>query len=86
MVFERFVILVLALYSLAGLYRVLRGPTIWDRMLGSALFSSKVIIIAILIGMIIDRSFAVDVALIYAVFGFLGTIMLARFVERRGDI
>ncbi len=86
MVFETFVILVLALYSLAGLYRVLRGPTIWDRMLGSALFSSKVIIIAILIGMIIDRSFAVDVALIYAVFGFLGTIMLARFVERRGDI
>lgn len=86
MVFETFVILVLALYSLAGLYRVLRGPTIWDRMLGSALFSSKVIIIAILIGMIIDLSFAVDVALIYAVFGFLGTIMLARFVERRGDI
>lgn len=86
MVFETFVILVLALYSLAGLYRVLRGPTIWDRTLGSALFSSKVIIIAILIGMIIDRSFAVDVALIYAVFGFLGTIMLARFVERRGDI
>lgn len=86
MVFETFVILVLALYSLAGLYRVLRGPTVWDRLLGSALFSSKVIIIAILIGMIIDRSFAVDVALIYAVFGFLGTIMLARFVERRGDI
>lgn len=86
MVFETFVILVLALYSLAGLYRVLRGPTVWDRMLGSALFSSKVIIIAILIGMLIDRSFAVDVALIYAVFGFLGTIMLARFVERRGDI
>lgn len=86
MVFETFVILVLALYSLAGLYRVLRGPTIWDRMLGSALFSSKVIIIAILVGMLIDRSFAVDVALIYAVFGFLGTIMIARFVERRGDI
>lgn len=86
MVFETFVILVLALYSLAGLYRVLRGPTVWDRMLGSALFSSKVIIIAILIGMLIDRSFAVDVALIYAVFGFLGTIMVARFVERRGDI
>lgn len=86
MKFEAMVILVLALYSLAGLYRALRGPTVWDRMLGSALFSSKVIIIAILVGMLIDRSFAVDVALIYAVFGFLGTIMIARFVERRGDI
>ena len=86
MKFEAIVILVLALYSLVGLYRVLRGPTVWDRMLGSALFSSKVIIIAILMGMLMERSFAVDVALIYAVFGFLGTIMIARFVERRGDI
>lgn len=86
MEFEAVIIIILSLYSIAGLYRVLRGPTIWDRMLGSALFSSKVIIIAILIGMLIDSSFAIDVALIYAVFGFLGTIMMARFVERRGDI
>lgn len=86
MEFDVIVIAILSIYSLAGLYRALRGPTIWDRMLGSALFSSKVIIIAIIIGMLIDRSFAVDVALIYAVFGFLGTIMIARFVERRGDI
>lgn len=84
--FNAMIIIILSLYSIAGLYRSLRGPTIWDRMLGFSLFSSKVIIIAILIGMSIDRSFAVDVALIYAVFGFLGTIMIARFVERRGDI
>ncbi len=84
--FEAIVIFILAIFSLAGLYRVLRGPSIWDRLLGAALFSSKVIIIAILIGMFINRSFAVDVALIYALLGFIGTIMLARFVERRGDI
>lgn len=84
--FDEMIIIVLAIFSLAGLYRVLSGPTIWDRLLGSALFSSKVIIIAILIGMLIDRSFAVDVALLYALLGFIGTIMIARFVERRGDI
>lgn len=86
MEFEMIIIIILSVYSLTGLYRVLRGPTVWDRLLGSALFSSKVIIIAILIGSLIDRSFAVDIALIYAVFGFLGTIMIARFVERRGDV
>lgn len=86
MSFDAIVIIILALFSVAGLYRVLRGPTIWDRILGSALFSSKVIIIAILIGMLINRSFAIDVALIYALLGFIGTIMIARFVERRGDI
>jgi len=86
MSFEAIVIIILALASIAGLFRLLRGPTIWDRLLGFNLFSSKVIIISILIGVIIDRSFMIDVALIYGVLGFIGTIMIARFVERRGDI
>jgi multisubunit Na+/H+ antiporter MnhF subunit len=84
--FETIVILILALYSIAGLFRTLRGPTIWDRLLGFNLFSSKVIIISILLGVLIDRSYMIDVALIYGVLGFIGTIMIARFVERRGDI
>jgi len=86
MSFESIVIVILALFSIAGLFRLLRGPTVWDRLLGFNLFSSKVIIISILIGVIIDRSFMIDVALIYSILGFIGTIMIARFVERRGDI
>lgn len=84
--FETIIIIFLALFSIAGLFRTLHGPTIWDRLLGFNLFSSKVIIIAILLGVLIDRSYMIDVALIYGVFGFIGTIMIARFVERRGDI
>lgn len=84
--FDEVVLAIVAALSVFGLVRVLIGPTVWDRMLGFALFSSKVIIMAVLIGIIIDRSFMVDVALIYGVLGFIGTIMLSRFIERRGDI
>lgn len=84
--FDEIVLAIVAALSVFGLVRVLIGPTIWDRMLGFALFSSKVIIMATMIGIIIDRSFMVDVALIYGVLGFIGTIMLSRFIERRGDI
>lgn len=83
---EAVFISILALLSLGGLVRVLEGPTVWDRLMGFALFSSKVIIIAILIGFLIDRSYMIDIALIYGVLGFIGTIMIARFIERRGDI
>lgn len=83
---EAIFVVVLALLSLGGLVRVLEGPTVWDRLMGFALFSSKVIIIAILIGFLIDKSYMIDVALIYGVLGFIGTIMIARFIERRGDI
>lgn len=86
MSFDEIVLAIVAALSVFGLVRVLIGPTVWDRMLGFALFSSKVIVMAVLIGIIIDRSYMVDVALIYGVLGFIGTIMLSRFIERRGDI
>lgn len=84
--FDEVVLAIVAALSVFGLVRVLIGPTVWDRMLGFALFSSKVIVMAVMIGIIIDRSYMVDVALIYGVLGFIGTIMLSRFIERRGDI
>lgn len=86
MSFDAIVLMIVAGLSVFGLGRVLIGPTVWDRLLGFALFSSKVIVMAVLIGMLIDRSFMVDVGLIYGVLGFIGTIMLSRFIERRGDI
>ncbi|MFO8068553.1 MAG: monovalent cation/H+ antiporter complex subunit F [Alkalibacterium sp.] len=84
--FDEVVLAIVAALSVFGLVRVLIGPTIWDRLLGFTLFSSKVIVMAVLIGIIIDRSYMVDVGLIYGVLGFIGTIMLSRFIERRGDI
>ncbi|SDJ61359.1 monovalent cation/H+ antiporter complex subunit F [Alkalibacterium thalassium] len=84
--FDSIVLAIIAGLSVFGLVRVLDGPTIWDRMLGFALFSSKVIVAAVLIGIIINRTYMIDVAIIYGVLGFIGTIMIARFVERKGDV
>ncbi|MEC6747220.1 monovalent cation/H+ antiporter complex subunit F [Marinilactibacillus sp. XAAS-LB27] len=86
MTFDSVIMLIVLLLSILGLIRVLLGPTIWDRMLGFSVFSSKIIIMAVLIGVIIRRTYIIDVAIIYGVLGFIGTIMIARTIERRGDI
>ncbi|MFC6464486.1 monovalent cation/H+ antiporter complex subunit F [Marinilactibacillus sp. GCM10026970] len=86
MTFDTVIMLIVLLLSIVGLIRVLIGPTIWDRMLGFSVFSSKIIIMAVLIGVIIRRTYIIDVAIIYGVLGFIGTIMIARTIERRGDI
>lgn len=86
MTFDSVIMLIVLLLSIVGLIRVLLGPTIWDRMLGFSVFSSKIIIMAVLIGVIIRRTYIIDVAIIYGVLGFIGTIMIARTIERRGDI
>lgn len=84
--FDALVLVLVAMLSIGGIVRVLIGPTVWDRMIGFALFSSKVIVAAILIGIVINRTYMIDVAIIYGVLGFIGTIMIARFIERRGDV
>lgn len=84
--FDSIVLVIIGILTIISLIRVLIGPTIWDRLLGFSVVSSKIIIAAILLGVIINRTFMIDVAIIYGILGFLGTIMIARFIERRGDI
>lgn len=61
--------------------RVLKGPTIWDRLLGFNLISSKIIMGIVLYALIIDRSYILDIALIYSVFGFMSIVLIARFIK-----
>lgn len=84
--FDTIVLTLVTIFSIFGLFRVFIGPTIWDRLLGFSLFSSKIIVAAILIGQVINRTFMIDVAIIYGILGFVGTILIARFIERRGDV
>lgn len=72
--------------SLGAVYRILQGPTIWDQLLGFAFFSAKIIVMAVILGVIINRTYMVDVGIIYGILGFIGVIMIARFIERKGDI
>ena len=84
--FDVFVLVSLMILALGAVYRILQGPTLWDRLLGFSFFSAKIIVLAVVIGVVINRTFMVDVGIIYGILGFIGVIMVARFIERKGDI
>lgn len=65
------------------LIRVIRGPSVWDRLLGMNLILSKTIIIIIVFATIFETTFLLDFAIIYALSGFIGTIFLALFLSQR---
>ena len=71
-------------FLLIFLYKVIIGPSIWDRLLCFNLISSKIVIIIILFASIFDTAFLLDFAIIYALFGFISEIFIANFmVDRR---
>ncbi len=72
----------IALALIFGIIRFIKGPTTADRVV--ALDTMSVIITATLALMayLFDRYIYVDVALVYAVLGFIGVIVLARYLEK----
>jgi multicomponent Na+:H+ antiporter subunit F len=66
------------------LYRVLRGPTIIDRIIGVNVIGTKTIAIILLLGCIFDRvEYFVDIAIVYALISFVGTLALSKYFERK---
>ena len=83
--FFLFVLLVLAGLIGAYLYRVLQGPTIFDRVLGLNGISTKAIILLIVIGIVYDRvEMFIDISTGYALLNIVGALAVAKYLEQKG--
>lgn len=80
------IIYILAAFTMLTAIRIIIGPTVWDRLLGFNLMSSKLIMIIVLCAIIFEKNFLLDIALTYALLGFVSTLFIARFVRDRGRI
>jgi multicomponent Na+:H+ antiporter subunit F len=82
--FSTIALSVVGVSILGSLVRVIIGPTIWDRILAVGLAASKVTLAVILLAITVPETDLLDLALLFSVLGFLVTVLMARFVERRG--
>ncbi len=72
----------LALVMVLSLYRVVSGPSIFDRLTGLGLIGSKTIVLLIVLGAWSGRvELYVDIALAYGLISFVGTLVLAKYFE-----
>jgi len=73
--------LVLTIIIFIPLYRVVKGPTIFDRMLGAGAIGTKTMVLILTIGLVFNRlDMFIDIILAYAVLNFIGTIAIAKFL------
>ncbi|KAA3627204.1 MAG: pH regulation protein F [Proteobacteria bacterium] len=70
---------------LLALVRALMGPTIYDRILAVNSFGTKTVLVIALLGFLAGRPDFLDIALVYALINFIGTIAILKFFEY-GDI
>ena len=68
---------------LFSFYKVIQGPSIWDRLLGFSLVSTKIIVIVVFFASMNNTAYLLDLAIIYALFGFISEIFMALFISDR---
>ena len=68
---------------LLALWRLLRGPSVPDRILALDTLSVTVIALLMLFGMHLDSPIYFEAALIIAMLGFCSTVVLSKYVLRR---
>ncbi len=74
---------VVGIAMLLALWRLLRGPTVPDRILALDTLSVTAIAELMLFGMYLDSAIYFEAALIIAMLGFCSTVVLSKFVLRR---
>ncbi len=67
------------------LARALLGPTIYDRILALNSFGTKTVILIALYGFLTGRPDFLDIAIVYALINFAGTIAVIKYFEY-GDL
>lgn len=63
------------------LYRIIRGPSIADRMVGIDIFGILVVGICAILSIKTQRGFILDIGIAWIILSFIGTITLAKYLS-----
>jgi multicomponent Na+:H+ antiporter subunit F len=75
----------IVLLMLPSLYRVVKGPTLFDRIIAAGLIGTNGVLVLAVVGFVYDRiNMFIDLAIAYALLNFVGTVAIGKYLERHG--
>lgn len=85
MSFLQWITVFVALSLVMPFWRVARGFTIYDRMVGISVVGTNTVILICLVGQIYGRiDMFVDIAIAYAMLNFSGGLVMAKYLDTTG--
>ncbi|PRR78727.1 putative monovalent cation/H+ antiporter subunit F [Clostridium liquoris] len=76
-----FISILIVLLSFLLLYRVFKGPNIIDRVVAADSIDVMIGLVMVLFGCYEGRSLYIDLGLIITLLGFIGTVLISRYLE-----
>ncbi len=75
-----FISIGLTIIIIIPFYRVVEGPTVFDRLLGAGAIGTKTLVLILLLGHLFDRlEMFIDIALAYSILNFIGSLIIAKY-------
>jgi len=81
MTFLLYVSIALIVLMLACIARMLLGPATPDRLVALDTTSTLAVSVLIVLGALLGQSIFIDVAIVYAIISFVGTLYFAKYLE-----
>lgn len=78
------VLMVIGALAVADILRMIIGPTIFDRLLGFNILSVKMVMAMMAYALLTNQSYMLDIAICYMLLSFVSTVLIARYVRRKG--
>jgi len=74
--------LLVAIAITLSLYRVVVGPGVLNRTAAVNVIGTKTIVLLVVMGYYFERPYFFDIALLYAMINFIGTLVFAKYLEK----
>ena len=75
----------LAVAAVLTFIRLVKGPTVPDRVIAIDLIGVLLVCVLVLMGGVTAQQAFLDVAMVVALISFVGTVAYARYIEREGS-
>ena len=84
--FYQFILCTLMVLISAYLYRTLRGPSVFDRLIGLSGITTKAILILALVGVVFDQiDMFLDICIGFGLLNLVGALAVGKYLEQKGQ-
>jgi len=73
-------------FGIVAMYRVIRGPTMQDRVIAVNVVGTNTVVVLALLSAAFGQSIFLDIALVYALLNFLTSVAISKFTVERGEV
>lgn len=79
-----FSILFLTVTIFICMFRAIKGPSAADRLIAVNVIGTKTIVLILIVSILLNETYFIDVAIVYALISFLSSIIIAKFIGNSG--